>query len=654
MRRIRRLAVGTAAILALAGAHGALASAATGGVLAAGENNDGQLGNGTQIGSSLPTPVSGLSDVISVEGHAQGALALLGDGTVDAWGSNEFGQLGNGSAEPSLFPTPVSGLSEVTAVSSYGQFCLALLADGTVVSWGLNDHGQLGDGTTENSDVPVPVSGLSNVVAIAAGEAHSLALLSNGTVMAWGSNAHGQLGSKESSTTPVPVEGLSGVTAIAAGAAHSLALTSAGAVRAWGEGAYGQLGNGATIDSGVPVAVSGLPSNVVAISGGARHSIALLADGTVKAWGGGEFGQLGNGTGGSGTHSAVPVAVKRLSGVSSISAGKFANLALLTNKTIAAWGGDEFGQLGNGESGLAQKSLEPVMVCGVLEAGGISAGSFASYFYGVTSTAPCPAVTKVSPELGPRAGGTTVTITGSDFTGATAVEFEPFTTTEFTVDSPTQITAVTPPAGFLAPGNEYVYVRVRTPAGTSPRSNVLFGYKPPPSVEKLSPRSGPAGGGTKVTIYGSHFAGIEAVKFGAVNATSFELVTIKNQQEISAIAPPNAAGTTDVTVTTQWGTSAVSTADHFKFVPTVSGVTPSSGPKAGGQTVTITGAGFAVGANTTLAKFGTAKSKSVNCSSASECTALVPAHAAGAVDVKVTANKVPSKANPPADRYTYE
>jgi alpha-tubulin suppressor-like RCC1 family protein len=659
MRRIRRLAVGTAATLALAGAHGALASAATGSVLAAGENNDGQLGNGTQIGSSLPTPVSGLSDVISVEGHAQGALALLSDGTVDAWGSNEVGQLGNGSTEPSLFPTPVSGLSEVTALSSYGQFCLALLANGTVVSWGLNDHGQLGDGTTENRLVPVPVSGLSNVVAIAAGEAHSLALLGNGTVMAWGSNAHGQLGvaSSAGSTTPIPIEGLSGVTAIAAGEAHSLALTSAGAVWAWGENAYGQLGNGNTTNSSVPGTVSGLPSNVVAISGGARHSIALLADGTVKAWGGGEFGQLGNGSGGSGTHSLVPVAVKHLSGVTSISTGKFANLALLANKTIAAWGGDEFGQLGNGESGLAEKSLEPVMVCGVLEAGGVSEGSFTSFFYGVTSTAPCPAVTKVSPEAGPHAGGTTVTITGSGFTGATAVEFGPFTTTNFTVDSPTQITAVTPPAGFLAPGNESVYVRVRTPAGTSPRSNALFAYKPPPSIEKLSPRSGPAGGGTKVTIYGSNFAGenvIEAVKFGGVNATSFELVTIKNRREISAIAPPHAAGTNDVTVTTQWGTSALSTADHFKFVPTVSGVTPSSGPKAGGQTVTIAGAGFAVGANTTLAKFGTAKSKSVNCSSTSECTALVPAHAAGTVDVKVTANKVPSKANPPADRYTYE
>jgi alpha-tubulin suppressor-like RCC1 family protein len=657
MRRIRRLAVGTAAMLALGGAHGAVASAVPGEVLAAGYNHEGQLGNGTKVESNLATPVSGLSDVTSVDGRLQGALALLGDGTVDAWGSGDDGELGNGSTEDSVFPTPVSGLSEVTAVSSYGHFSLALLANGTVVSWGLNDHGQLGDGTTENSDLPVPVSGLSDVVAIAAGETHSLALLGDGTVMAWGGNANGRLGngSSEDSVTPVPVKGLSGVTAIAAGAGHSLALTSAGAVWAWGAGAYGQLGNGGTSDSNVPVPVSGLSSGVVAIAAGGRHSTALLEGGTVKDWGAGEFGQLGNGTAGPGVHSVVPVTVIGLSGATSISAGQFANLALLANKTIAAWGGNEHGQLGIGESFGYKDVSEPVMVCGVLEASGISGGNLADYFYGVTRTAPCPTLTKVSPKLGPQAGGTTVTITGTDLTGASAVEFEPFTTSDFTVDSPTQITAVTPPA-FPLPGNGYVNVRVTTPSGTTPRG-VAFGYIPPPVLEKVTPRSGSAGGGTKVTIYATKFSSenvkLEAVKFGGVDATSFEVVTIKNRPEISAIAPPSAAGTVDITLSTQWGTSAPVAADHFKFLPFVGGVTPSSGSRTGGETVTIAGAGFAVGANATLVKFGSTKSKSVNCASTSECTALVPAHAAGTVDVKATANKMTTKANP-ADRFTYE
>ncbi len=661
MGQVRRLAVGAAATFTLLlAAHGAPAFAVTGSVLGAGQNEFGQLGNGTETESSLMTPVSGLSDVTSVDGHLRGALALLSDGTVTAWGGNEVGQLGNGSTEPSLFPTPVSGLSEVTAVSSYGRFCLALLANGTVESWGLNSHGELGDGTTEDSNVPVPVSGLSGVVAIAAGEAHSLALLSDGTVMAWGSNVHGQVGNASSvdSLTPVPVSELSGVTAIAAGAEHSLALTSSGAVWAWGNGAYGQLGEAVLGDSHVPVHVSGLPSDVASIAGGGRHSLALLSDGTVKAWGGDEYGQLGNGKSGSGAHSQTPVSVNGLSGATSISAGLYSSLALLINKTVAGWGGDEYGQLGIGEEGPGYRSTEPVLMCGVMEAGGISAGNLDNYAFGVTSTLPCPAVAKTEPKVGPQAGGTSVTITGSGFTGTSAVHFGDLAASSFTVDSSTQITAVTPAAVPLPQPNGYVEVTVTTPAGTSPHS-VEFGFLPPPSVEKIKPHKGPASGGTQVTIYGAKFtsenAKLEAVKFGAVNAASFELVTIKGRRAISAISPASAAGTVDVTISTQWGTSAPVRTDHFKFGPSVSGVTPSSGSKAGGETVTITGSGFAVGANKTAFKFGSTKAKSVSCASTSECSVVVPAaHATGTVDVKVTANKASSTANPPADHFTYE
>ena len=129
------------------------------------------------------------------------------------------------------------------------------------MAWGCNDSGQLGNGTTTDSDVPVAVSGLGGVTAIAAGADHSLALLSDGTVMAWGYNGSGQLGNGTTtdSDVPVAVSGLSGtVTAIAGGGTHSLALLSDGTVMAWGRNGSGQLGNGTTTDSHVPVAVSGL------------------------------------------------------------------------------------------------------------------------------------------------------------------------------------------------------------------------------------------------------------------------------------------------------------------------------------------------------------------------------------------------------------
>ncbi|MEX2237779.1 MAG: hypothetical protein WEB00_09620, partial [Dehalococcoidia bacterium] len=118
------------------------------------------------------------------------------------------------------------------------------------------------------------------VTAIAAGDAHSLARLSNGTVRAWGDDQNGQLGNSaafdDDSATPVAVSGLSGVMAIAAGGFHSLALLSDGSVRAWGFDGSGQLGDGGTnTNQPTPVAVSGL-SGVAAIAAGLYHSLAII------------------------------------------------------------------------------------------------------------------------------------------------------------------------------------------------------------------------------------------------------------------------------------------------------------------------------------------------------------------------------------------
>jgi hypothetical protein len=271
-----------------------------------------------------------------------------------AWGSNVAAQLGDGSIigpETCLeeggcrkTPAAVSGLSGVTAISGGNDHSLALLSNGTVMAWGSNWVGQLGDGTTTGPELcnegesacsatPVAVSGLSGVTAISAGGEHSLALLSNGTVMAWGYNFYGQLGNGVGGGTgdvPVavcesgpevpcsPGHYLTGVTAISAGEEHSLALLSNGTVTAWGWNVYEQLGDGTETDRRVPVAVSGL-SGVTGISAGMGHSLALLSNATVMAWGSDAFGQLGNGT--SAISFGVPVAVSGLSGVTGISAG---------------------------------------------------------------------------------------------------------------------------------------------------------------------------------------------------------------------------------------------------------------------------------------------------------------------------------------------
>jgi hypothetical protein len=108
----------------------------------------------------------------------------------------------------------------------------------------------------------------------------------------------------------------------------------------------------------------------------------------------------------------------------------------------------------------------------------------------------------------------------------------------------------------------------------------------------------------------------------------------------------------DVTVTNNGVVSALSSADHFKYLPTIASVTPNSGPQAGGTSVTIKGTGFALGKTATKFKFGTAKPASVNCTATEQCTAVTPAHAAGTVDVRATVNNATS-AKVAADQYTY-
>jgi alpha-tubulin suppressor-like RCC1 family protein len=280
--------------------------------------------------------------------------------------------LGNGNTTdtPQTTPVPVlaekgdahlSGVKSIAAGTGaweaweVGAFSLALLEDTTVRAWGLNNHGQLGmaDGKKKNQNRPVPVLAttggepLGGVTAIAAGGYHALALLEDTTVRAWGYNKYGQLGNGEhgentAQDAPVPVvatkgsdEPLRGVVAIAAGLYFSMALLDDGTVRAWGDNTHGELGNGENTAQDAPVPVvaakgSKAPLKVVtAIATGANYTLALMRESTVLAWGRGTEGALG---GGNIQHQNTPMPVQapsggRLSGVAAIAAGAYQSMA---------------------------------------------------------------------------------------------------------------------------------------------------------------------------------------------------------------------------------------------------------------------------------------------------------------------------------------
>lgn len=217
--------------------------------------------------------------------------------------------------------------------------------------------------------------------------------------------------------------------------------------------------------------------------------------------------------------------------------------------------------------------------------------------------------------------------------------------------APTETTAPTVKHAFPAAAVYIVALTVFASDGTSigTARTLVVGSAPAPTVTKVVPAKGPAGGGTTVTITGTGFTGASAVKFGSVSAS----FNVKSSKSIIALAPSEAVGTVDVTVTTPAGTSAISLYDHYKFVPSVTSLSPNAGPKAGGTTVTVTGSGFALGTTATVFKFGSAKATGVNCSSATSCTLTAPAHEAGTVEVRATVNKLTSGKEAPGNQFTY-
>ncbi len=336
----------------------------TGVVKCWGDNEYGQLGNGTTTGSTTPVDVVDLDTiVVAIAVGESHTCALTNAGAVKCWGRGDSGQLGDGILDDSARPVDVVGLSSgVTAISAGYDHSCAVTAGGGVKCWGGNEYGHLGDGTLDDRSTPVDVDGLSSGVAdIGSGLWLNCALTTTGGVKCWGLGGDGQLGNgdDEPSLSPVNVSGLTtGVTSIAVGALHVCALTTGGGVKCWGNGVNGQLGNGNDENSLTPVDVSGLTSGVALLNAGDSHSCVLTSDGDAKCWGFNGSGELGNGA--TAPKETTPVDVLGLGDdVTLLSLGSDHSCALTSTGGLQCWGANEFGELGNGTT---DDSLTPVDV----------------------------------------------------------------------------------------------------------------------------------------------------------------------------------------------------------------------------------------------------------------------------------------------------
>jgi alpha-tubulin suppressor-like RCC1 family protein len=382
--------IGSGYIALAAGAASSYALGIDGILWVWGQNDSGQLGDGTTVQRSSPTKVG--SNFASIAAGNQHAVAVKTDGSLWAWGSGIYDpvswqpahsplRLGEGYAsvdagghssfaiksDGSLWASKRIGkdVGFARVAAGFGHY-VAIRTDGSLVGWGGNSVGQLGLGTTVLSSATPTLIG-TGYSDVATGGMHTIALKTDGSLWTWGNNVSGALGVVSAETCqpsyPYPCSSKpslvgTGYKAISAGASHTVALKSDGALWAWGDNSAGQLGVESTDfckegsnNTGTNVnrlACALTPKLVgtgfVSVSAGYQHTLAIKTDGTLWAWGTNYWGYLGDG----GSTGAIVAPKKIGSGFTRVAAGGYVSVAIKADGTVWSWGWNQFGNLGDG------------------------------------------------------------------------------------------------------------------------------------------------------------------------------------------------------------------------------------------------------------------------------------------------------------------
>ncbi|MGH7217887.1 MAG: IPT/TIG domain-containing protein [Candidatus Microsaccharimonas sp.] len=516
-------------------------------------------------------------------------------------------------------------MSQVSA----GEAHTCGIYDGAAYCWGVGTNGQLGSGALASSSVPVAVdtSGALNgktIIAISAGNSFTTAIADDGQVYAWGANSSGQLGdnavSGVRSAVPVAVNTagvLNGktITAISSGGAHTLALADDGKVYTWGLNGNGQLGDGTFTQRNAPVATNAtgvlLGKTVVSLGAGTNHSLAVTGDGHAYSWGYNGSGQLGDGTT---TRQSVPVAVNAegvLAGkvIVTVSGGANHSAALASDGIVYTWGlgtmiGDDLNTISYvpavadatnalGGEKVVDIDVGSIHTVAVTEDGKMYAwGTNTRGQLGDSSTTAryAPVAVTTTGALGEKA---IVAISaGSEHTVAVAEDGQMYAW------------------GFNSSG--------RLGDGT------LAQRTAPVAVDTT-------GALLNKSVYASNEVPAATIDGAPVRVTS----VAPDGMSLTVRAEPHATGTVDISIGSFDGATTSTLPDAYTFMdaPDASSVLPASGSVVGGDTVTITGQNFTVGAKV---KIGNDYATNVSVLDGSTITAVVPpAFLAGVVEVAV-------------------
>ena len=291
-------------------------------------------------------------------------MVLSRDGELHTCGRGNSGQLGHGTRQHRDTMTALPyDLREARAVVAGFHHAAVLRADGVVMLWGHNSNGQLGDGSAQDQLVPTllgpPNFWCAKVAMVACGGRHTLLVTDAGLVFAFGLGENGRLGLGDNHARQVPAyiepsffhqEKIAG---IAAGARHSGVVTTHGTVFMWGYGDHGSLGFPSSGDQLRPMRLLPGFCNACALYAGSLHTMVRTATGQVWAWGGNDYGQLGLGDT---KKRYVPHRIEALAHakIREVACGQFHTLAVDEDRVVWSWGRGDSGALGHGDTAVSE------------------------------------------------------------------------------------------------------------------------------------------------------------------------------------------------------------------------------------------------------------------------------------------------------------
>jgi alpha-tubulin suppressor-like RCC1 family protein len=308
----------------------------------------GQVGNNSMSDVLSPIQISSSTDWEEVSAAPGHTVALKNDGSLWAWGGNLYGQLGDGTTNLKTVPTQI-GSSSWKTVRAGGYHSLGIKSDGTLWAWGDNEFATLGDGTFTNRLVPTLISSSTDWKAVSCTLSRSVALKNDGTLWIWGLNSPALgLGFSYAGityiTTPTQIGTDTDWKMAVMGYGHVLALKANNTLWAWGGGDHGQCGNGITSNNFMPTQV-GTDMDWATVEADVKASFAIKTNGTLWGWGENTNGQLGNN---SFDNLLVPTQITTAANWKSVSTSSVSTTAITTDGSLFSWGYNFYGELGDG------------------------------------------------------------------------------------------------------------------------------------------------------------------------------------------------------------------------------------------------------------------------------------------------------------------